>query len=404
MGIREQILEEAKALQPEIVEKRRFLHQHPEIGFELYQTRQFVMEELTKMGYKPESVGKCGVVVKVGGKKPGKCILLRADMDALAMTEEAEIDYKSLTEGKMHGCGHDMHAAMLLGAAKLLKGYEDQVEGTIKLVFQPAEEIFQGSLDMIENGVLENPKVDGAVMIHVVPGLQMSAGSFLAPNKGGISMNTCEQYKITVYGKGGHGSTPQNAIDPITAAAQIHLALQEIKSRELSQEEYGVFTTGKFQAGTASNVIPDYALMEGTIRTADTDRSVNRKIKQRIEEISTAIATAFRCRAEVAFSDFCPCMQIDDEVAKEVFAALQELFGQGVIPMEPNPGGGSEDFSFISREVPTTSLFLAAGNPTEGFIYGQHHPKVIFDEACLWKGSAAYAYVALHFLQTKEDC
>lgn len=395
------LLEQAKMLQSELIEKRHYLHQHPEIGFDLINTKKFVIDELRKIGYEPKEIGKCGVVALAGGKKPGKCIMLRADMDALLMTEEADVEFKSVNQGKMHGCGHDLHTTMLLGAAKLLKQFEDEIEGTIKLVFQPAEEIFQGSVDMISAGILEHPKVDAAVMLHVVAGLPMPTGMFMVPNKGGISMNTCEQYKITVVGKGGHGSMPQNAIDPITAAAQIHIALQEINSRELSQEEYGLFTTCRFQAGTISNVIPDSAEMAGTIRTADLDRSVNKKIKKRMQEITNGVATAMRCEAIVEFSDFCPCMKVDDEVAKNVFTSMSELFGQGVVPMEPKPGGGSEDFSFISHEVPTTSLFITAGNSQDGYIYGQHNPKVRFDESCLCMGSAAYAYVGLRYLQSK---
>lgn len=397
MKIEEEILLNAKEMQDELVQIRHYLHQNPEIGFELSNTKNYVMSELKKMGYAPQEVGKCGVLVIVGNRKPGKCILIRADMDALSMTEEADVPYKSQKKGVMHGCGHDLHTTMLLGAAKLLKKYEDNLQGTIKLVFQPAEEIFQGSLDMIRAGVLLNPKVDAAVMIHVVAGLPMPSGMFMIPNQGGITMNTCEQYRITVQGKGGHGSMPQNAIDPITAAAQIHLALMEINSRELSQDEYGVFTTCSFQAGNTSNVIPDKAVMAGTIRTADVDRSVNEKIRTRIEEITQGIAMAMRCKAMVDFSDFCPCMKIDDSVTKAVFASLYELFGDMAITMETKPGGGSEDFSFISHEVPATSVFITAGNTKEGFIYGQHHPKVIFDESCLYKGSAAYAYIALNF-------
>ena len=399
MSMSEQILEQAKQLQSELEEKRHYLHQHPEIGFDLPNTKQFVMDELTRMGYEPKSVGKCGVVAQAGGRKPGRCIMLRADMDALAMQEEADIPYKSLQDGKMHGCGHDMHTTMLLGAAKLLKQQEDNIEGVIKLVFQPAEEIFQGSLDMMENGVLTNPQVDAALMIHVVAGLELPTGTWMVPSRGGISMNTCEQYKITVYGKGGHGSAPQNAIDPITAAAQLHLALQEINSRELGPNEYGVFTTCHFEAGTTSNVIPDFARMEGTIRTADVDRSINKKIKQRMKEISEGVAASMRCRAEVEFSDFCPCMKIDDALAKNVYTSMDEMFGPAVVPMEPGPGGGSEDFSFISHEVPATSMFLVAGSSKKGFVYGQHHPKVVFDESCLYRGSAAYAYAALRYLQ-----
>ena len=395
------ILEQAQSIQKELEEKRHYLHQHPEVGFELQKTREFVVNELKNMGYEPQLVGKCGVVVTINGKDNKKCIMLRADMDALNMKEEAEIPFASLEEGRMHGCGHDLHTTMLLGAAKILKEYENKLDGTIKLVFQPAEEIFQGSLDMMENGVLENPKVDAALMIHVIAGMPMPTGCFMVPTNGGIMMNTCEQYRIRVKGKGGHGSMPHNAIDPITTAAQIHLALQEINSRELRQDEYGVFTTGKFVAGSASNVIPDFACMEGTIRTADEDRSVNQKIKTRITEISKGIASAMRCEAEVEFSDFCPCMKIDDDFSKQVFTSMKDLFGQAIIPMQPSPGGGSEDFSFVSHKVPVTCMFLSAGSNKDGYTYGQHHPRVIYDESCLYLGSAAYAYVAIDYLKAK---
>lgn len=402
MDLKDKILDEAGKLQDELVGKRHYLHQHPEVGFELENTKKFVIDELTSMGYTPKEVGKCGVVAIAGGKKPGKCILLRADMDALNMTEEADVDFKSLTPGKMHGCGHDMHTTMLLGAARILKDHEDEIEGCVKLMFQPAEEIFKGSLDMISAGVLENPKVDAAVMIHVIAGLPMPTGMFMVPNAGGVTMNTCEQYKITVVGKGGHGSTPSKAIDPITAAAHVHLSLQEVNARELSQDEYGVFTTCSFQGGNTSNVIPDSVEMRGTIRTADLDRSVNKKIKKRIEEISTSVAQAFRCKAKVEFSDFCPCMKINDEVTKKVYSYMSNLFGEAIVPMEAKAGGGSEDFAFISEEVPATSIFISAGGQSEGYEFGQHHPKVRFNDSCLSLGSAAYSYIALQYLSDNQ--
>ena len=236
------LLVEAKELQDTLLSIRRDLHQHPEIGFDLPYTFDLVWKQLCDMGYERQKCGKSGIVALVGPSE-GKCILLRADMDALPLQECADIDYKSTTDGKMHGCGHDMHTAMLLGAAKLLKIHEADLSGTVKLVFQPAEEIFQGSQDMISSGVLENPKVDVAVMIHVVPGVPMPAGMIMVP-AGGISMASCEQYHITVTGKGGHGSTPHNSIDPITAAAHIHLALQEINSREIDANDFAVITTG----------------------------------------------------------------------------------------------------------------------------------------------------------------
>ena len=218
-----ELLGRAQALEPQLVEWRRTLHRHPEVGFDLTQTKALVKKALTEMGYEPKDCGKAGVIALAGGKKPGKTILLRGDMDALPIQEESGVDYASEVPGKMHGCGHDMHTAMMLGAAQLLKEHEDEIEGTVKLEFQPAEEIFQGSPDMIANGLLENPNVDAAVMFHVLGGMPIPAGVVLVPACGGITMASCEQYHIIVHGKGGHGSMPEKCIDPITAAAHIHI-------------------------------------------------------------------------------------------------------------------------------------------------------------------------------------
>ena len=206
-----------------------------------------------------------------------------------------------------------------------------------------------------------------------------------------------------VYGKGGHGSMPEKCIDPITAAAHIHIALQEINSRELDAHSFGVFTTGRFQAGAASNVIPDSAEMWGTIRTTDPEGAVTELLHKRMTEIVQGVATAYRCTAEITFSDYCPCMVVDKELAGNALTYMGELLGKGAMDMTPmtggKPGGGSEDFAFVSHEVPTVSMFLTAGNANEGYTYGQHHPKVKFDDSVLFEGSAAYAYMALRWLQ-----
>ena len=396
------ILEEAKGILNELQEIRRTLHQHPELGFELSYTKKYVKEKLEEMGYEPVEMGKAGLIALAGGKKPGKTILLRADMDALPIEEEAEVSFASKEKGKMHACGHDMHTAMLLGAAKLLKKHEDEIMGTVKLEFQPAEEIFQGSPDMLQAGLLENPHVDAAVMMHVVAGMPMPSGMIMVPG-GGISAASCEQYHITVKGKGGHGSTPHESIDPITAAAQIHIALQEINSRELDANAYGVFTTCRFEAGMTSNVIPDTAQMWGTIRTIDPDNKIGEYIKKRMKEICQSIAVAFRCEAEVEYYDYCPCMIIDQALSQSVLQYVKELLGPGAMDMAQitsgKAGGGSEDFAFVSHHVPTVSMFITAGNSEEGYIYGQHNPKVRFDDSMLYYGAAAYAYIALRWLQ-----
>ena len=397
----DKLLTEAEALQPQLQKWRRTIHRNPEIGFDLPKTRALVKQALTEMGYQPQDCGKAGILALAGGKRPGKTILLRGDMDALPIFEESGEVFASEIPGRMHGCGHDMHTAMMLGAARLLKAHEDELEGTVKLEFQPAEEIFQGSPDMLAHSLLEDPHVDAAVMFHVLGGMPLPLGEVLVPG-GGITMASCEQYHIVVHGKGGHGSMPENCIDPITAAAHIHIALQEINARELSQNDFGVLTTGRFAAGAASNVIPDTAEMWGTIRTTDPENKSGALIRQRMTEIAQGVAAAFRCTAEVAFSDFCPCMVVDETLSKDAFGYLSEMLGQGVMDMTAltggKPGGGSEDFAFVSHEVPTVSLFLACGGPAQGCRYSQHHPKVRFDDSVLYKGSAAYGYVAMRWL------
>lgn len=390
---------DAERQQPWLAELRRALHRCPETGFDLPRTRERVYRELEQMGYTPQDCGRAGIVALVGGNHPGKTILLRADMDALPLCEEADIDYASETPGRMHACGHDLHTAMLLGAARLLKKREEELHGTVKLMFQPAEEIFQGARDMVEAGVLEDPPVDSAMMIHVTAGQPVPAGTLLVPT-GGVTTASCQQYHILVRGKGGHGSTPHLAIDPITAAAHIHLALQEINSRELDPKGYGVYTTCQFRAGEASNIIPETAEMWGTIRTTDPEGHVAEQIKTRMTEIAQGVGTALRCQVEVSFGDFCPCVVVDEKLSARVREYLGELFGSLVQPI-PQWGGGSEDFSWISLRVPAVTMFLGAGNSEDGYEYGLHNPKTRFDDSVLWRGSAAYACVALRWLEEK---
>lgn len=397
---KELLLQESRKLQPQLTEIRRSLHRHPETGFDLAYTKPFVKSQLEQMGYDVTETGKAGLVTTIKGKLPGKTILLRSDMDALPIQEEADIDYKSEYDGRMHGCGHDMHTAMLLGAAMLLKAHQDEIAGTVKLVFQPAEEIFQGSEDMIKNGMLKNPDVDAAFMLHVVAGMPVPSGAVMIPG-GGISMASCEQYKITVTGKSGHGSMPHTSIDAITAAAQIHLALQEINSREIAPDEYAVFTTCSFQAGNASNVFPETAQMCGTIRTLDPEGKINSQIKNRMCEIVNGIAIAMRCEARIEFSDFCPPMLIDEKLSEYTLRIMNELLGSSAIDMSlingGKPGGGSEDFAFVSQHVPTVAAYLVAGSTQDGYIYSQHNSKVRFDDSVLYIGSAVYAYMVLHY-------
>lgn len=402
----EELLKEAESYKDLLVEDRRYLHTHPGTGFDIKDTVDYVRKQLEEMGYQPTNCGKAGLVALAGGKKPGKVFLIRGDMDALPIKEEAEVDFPS-TNGNMHACGHDMHTTMMLGAARLLKAHEDEIEGTVKLMFQPAEEIFEGSHDMIEAGVLKNPDVDAALMIHVMAGLPVPAGTVISCD-GGVSAPAADYFDIKVQGKGCHGSMPNNGVDPITAAAHIITGLQEIQARELPLTDGAVLTIGTIQAGNASNVIPDTAYMGGTIRTYDEDTRAF--LKERMTAMAEGIASSFRASATVSFGSGCPTLKNDMELAECTPRYVKELLGPakaftaGQLNAMSGPGKaqkstGSEDFAYVSQEVPSIMFALAAGHPEDGYCYPQHHPKAKFDESVLPSGSAVYAYTALRWLE-----
>lgn len=401
-----ELLQETRGNETDILTNRRYLHTHPETGFDTVETIAYVKNELTAMGYEPKECGKAGIVALAGGKKPGKVFLVRADMDALPIQEESDVEFPSENAGKMHACGHDMHTAMLLGAARLLKAHENEIEGTVKLMFQSAEEIFEGSHDMIEAGVLKNPDVDAALMIHVMAGMPMPAGTVIVCD-GGISAPGADYFNIQIQGKGCHGSMPNIGVDPINVAAHIITALQELHARELALSDEAVLTIGSIHGGKAANVIPDTVELSGTIRTYDEE--VRAAIKSRMTEICQSISTAFRATADVSFGSGCPCLKNDPDLAVCTVSYAQELLGQKALSVgqlnalsgskKAPKTAGSEDFAYVSQAVPSIMLALAAGNPEQGYCYPQHHPKVKFDEAALADGSAVYAYTAMRWLE-----
>ena len=399
------IMKEAQEIKERIVEDRRHLHSHAETGFELAQTVSYVKSELEDMGYEVQRCGKAGLVTTVGGKCPGKVFLLRADMDALPMNEEADVPFKC-ENGSMHACGHDMHTAMLLGAARLLKKHENEINGTIKLMFQPAEEIFEGSKDMIANGLLKNPQVEAALMIHVMLGMPFDPGTAIV-SAPGVSAPAADYFEIKVSGKGCHGSMPNTGIDPLNAAAHILIALQEINARELAMNDRAVLTIGTMHAGTAPNIIPDTVTMGGSIRTFDEEtRSF---IKKRMTEIAEGIGTSFRADVQVSFGSGCPTLVNDKEMSECALKYIKELLDEGKVfsvaqlaAMEngnSSKSAGSEDFAYVSQEVPSIMIALAAGKSEQGYAYPQHHPMAKSDEEALDSGCAVYAYIALRWLE-----
>ena len=399
------LLKEAALDAERIAADRRALHAHPGTGFDIPFAVDYVMQSLRESGLSPQRCGQAGITALAGGKKPGRVFLLRADMDALPMQEASGVPFASEIPGRMHACGHDLHTAMLLEAARLLKRHEAELEGTVKLMFQPAEEIFQGSSDMVRAGVLENPHVDAALMIHVAPGMPFPAGTVIACD-GGVSAAACDTFTVTVTGKGCHGSMPHQGIDPITPACAMVTALQEIPAREMSMQDEAALTVGCFQAGGAANVIPDTAGFSGTLRTFDEE--LRTQIKDRLEELVTAIGAAYRTQVSVSWTSSCPTLYNDPALAACIPGYLQELEGlPGCWTVaqlnagtgKAQKGTGSEDFAYISRQVPSLMLALAAGTPADGYIYPQHHPQVRFDEACLVPGSAVYAQAAIRWLE-----
>jgi amidohydrolase len=384
----------AASLEEELIQIRRHLHQNPEIGLDLPNTVAFVKEKLISYGYEPQACGESGLTV-VAGKKPGKTFLLRGDMDALPIRELTDLPFKS-ENGYMHACGHDIHTTMLLGAAKILKEFEDELAGQVKLLFQPGEEILSGSKVCIENHVLENPKVDAGMMIHVFPFKGLKVGQIM-PTPGGTFMASADWFEIKVKGRGGHGSQPETSIDPINVAVHIYTALQELSAREIGSEERFVLTIGEFMGGTAgaSNIIPETAVMKGTLRTLKED--VRSQLKERMVAMAENIAKAFRAEAEVVFTNGCTTNDNDPELSAFVKASLTETFGAEQIaemPL-PTPLMGSEDFGEISHLIPTATVLVVASEENINL----HNPTIVFDEAVLVEGAKVYSDTAMSWLK-----
>lgn len=391
------IVNEAKAMQGELEACRRYLHAHAEVGFGLDETKAFVAESLRESGYEPRLLGKA-VVASVGKRTGSGAFLLRADMDALPMRERSGEKFACKT-GNMHACGHDLHAAMLLGSVKLLKRRENALRGEVRLLFQPAEEILQGASAAIKAGALDGVK--GALTLHVTLATPLKSGTLVVP-PAGVSAPAADYFRIIVKGKSCHGSAPQNGVDALVAAAHILLALQEIPARELSVHTPATLTVGTLQGGSAGNAIADKAELCGTLRAFD--EQTRARIKTRLSEIASRVARAFRATARIVFEGGCPSLWNDEGVLAFAEKNARALLGEEyVLSVEKMGGetakrsGGSEDFAYISRRVPSAMLALSAGSDDEGYVYPLHHPKARFNEAVLPLGAALLAANALRW-------
>ena len=382
----------ALELQDETTAHRRYLHENAEVGLELPKARAYVTKVLQEAGLAPAPCGR-GVTATLGSG--GKCILLRADMDALPMPEESGLPFACPSGTENHACGHDFHAAMLLTAAKMLKEKEDSLNGTVKFMFQPAEETFEGARDMIANGILENPPVDAALALHVTAG-KMPLGLYMY-NSTGTMMASVDGFKITIHGRGAHGAYPHLSLDPIHIAVQVYLALESLIAREADPNKMCVLTVGSFQAGSAPNIIPETAVLQGTIRT--NDREQRALLVRRMKEMAVKTAEAYGGSADIEMLSEVPPLVCDPKFTEAMVKYIAGLDIPGAAPYPGVTASASEDFATITERVPGAFLHLSAGFLDDRGTYPPHNPKVQFNEDALPMGAAAYAHCAAQWLK-----
>lgn len=379
----------------DIIKIRRDIHHHPELGMEEVRTSAIVKKELEELGLDvQDKVGKMGVVGFLRGKESGKTILLRADMDCLPMEELTDLSFKSEIPGKMHSCGHDVHTAILIGTAKVLTVLKDEIRGNVKFVFQPAEESNPtgGARYMIQDGVLENPKVDAAIALHI---WDLPLGKVAL--RIGTMMAQSDRIYITVKGKSAHASEPQSGIDAIVASGHIITALQTIISRNVNPMESAVITIGTISGGSRYNVICDKVLLEGTVRTFD--QAVSEIIPIRIKTISENIAKAFGCCCNVEYVKGYSATINDKVLTIGVTKAFEEVLGKENVIIPEQPASGGEDFSEFGKKVPSVFYWLGMQSELNKGNTTLHNPNLIVDERCIEIGIKTLIAATLDFLR-----
>lgn len=386
-------MDEARSIESEVLGIRRTIHSNPELAFHENGTAKLVCETLEGAGIQVKThVGGTGVVGLIKGNRQGRVVALRADMDALPLMENSGVGFQSRTEGVMHACGHDAHVAMLLGAAMILANHRATLHGTVKFLFQPAEEAAErggGAKPMIEAGVLHNPKVDYVFGLHIFS--NYPSGTFAL--RGGAAMAASGTFKIRIVGRGGHGSSPHLAVDPVFVAAQVITALQSIRSRMIDPVEPFVISVCSVHSGTANNIIPDEAVLEGTVRTVD--ENTRRKVRTLVPRVAKSTCRAFGATCEVELEEAYPATINDHSVTKSVSRILKSIPQTKVVEVPPLLT--AEDFSFFLREVPGTYYFLGTRNAELGCVYPNHSSRFKIDEGVLKFGAASLALLASEF-------
>ena len=389
------MLKDIESLKEELIGLRRDFHRHPELGFEEFRTSVVIANYLRECGLEVTTgIAKTGVVGLLQGGEPGRTILLRADMDALPVLEENDVEYKSVYEGKSHACAHDGHMAMLLVTAKILSKYKDQIKGNVKFLFQPNEED-AGAKFMIEEGVLENPKVDAASAIHLWTPIK-SGDVGISP---GPVMAAHDNFKITITGKGGHTSAPQVSIDPIIAAAGVIQTAQSIQSREINVLKPTSLMFGKVTSGTAPNIIPEQAQLEGSIRYlyAGEDDS-EEKPRVRLKTMVENVCQVYRTTGNVEFFPSSLTVINDPSLTELIKSETQQVLNKYNGSVVPYVCMAGEDFSEFGVRVPSVLSFVGAGNGEKGTNYPHHHPKFNIDEDVLTIGVEMHVRTVMRFL------
>jgi amidohydrolase len=378
-----------------VIADRRHLHEHPELAFQEYETAKFVAERLSSLGLEEirTGVGGTGVTGLIrGGRGAGKVVMVRADMDALPIREENQVDYVSTNPGVMHACGHDAHTAMLLGLTRLLNERKQEFAGTVKVLFQPAEEVPPGgAIAMIRDGALEEPHVDAVLGLHVSS--ETPAGQIAI--RAGAGSASSDRFRITIKGKGGHAASPNEAIDPIVIGAQIVTAFQTLVSRNTDPVKSAVVSTTAFLAGEAFNVIPDTAELRGTVRTLDPD--VREMMEQRLTAIATNVATAFGGEAIVSYIKGYPGIVNDPGMTELVRQAAIATVGEENTIQSPI-GLGGEDFAYYTLERPGCFFNVGTRNEERGIVWGHHHPRFDIEEEGMAAGIATMGNAVLAYL------
>jgi amidohydrolase len=383
---------DVEGLRDQLVAWRRDFHAHPELGFQEHRTARVIADLLRDWGYQVQTgVATTGVVALLAGAEPGPVVMLRFDMDALPITEANDVDYASQNDGVMHACGHDAHITIGLGVAKLMADRHAEMAGTLKLVFQPAEEGMNGAEVMVEEGVLENPRPDICIAAHVWN--EQPAGAVnVTP---GPVMAAAERWRCTIHGEGGHGALPHQTVDPIVATAQVVSAMQTIVSRNVSPLKTAVVTVGSVHGGTTFNVIPPAVELTGTIRTYDAE--VREMVLQRMHQVVEGVAEACGGAADLEIVPLTPAVVNDPEVADVVRAAAEQVVG-GEHVATGQRMVASEDAAFFLREIPGCYFFLGSGRVASGADVTYHNPNFNLDEAVLPVGVSVMLHALAHYL------